>query len=55
MKTIMLISALCLLSACASPKSYESKIFPKGKWQPVNPEYFGQTEAQRILQGRIPK
>ncbi len=54
MKIIMLLSILCL-SACTSPKSYESNIFPKGEWRAVNPEYFNKTEAQRILEGRIPK
>lgn len=54
MKSILIILAL-IITGC-SVKSYENEIFPKDvKWQPINPENFNKTEAQRIFEGSIGK
>lgn len=55
MKKLILILTISLLSGCSSMKTYESKVFPTGEWKPVNFEYFGKNEAQRILEGGLHK
>lgn len=51
----ILISILTfiLLIGCSSIETYESDVFPKGDWRPINPEYFGKAEAQRIFEGKL--
>ena len=44
------IGTMLLLTACSS-KTYEADTFPKGDWQPINPEDFNKSEAERILEG----
>ena len=45
MKHLRLFAVLCVvcgLSACTTTgKSYENKVFPTGKWQPVNQQQQG--------------
>lgn len=54
---IVLIILMLLTSACSSVKSYENESFPDSKavWNPINPENFSKTEAQRIYEGSIGK
>lgn len=41
-KTFSLVLTLFALSACTTTgKSYENKVFPTGKWQPVNQQQQG--------------
>lgn len=51
-REFILLSIFTLLVACSSNKTYESKVFPKGDWIPINPEYFGIEEAKRIQDGK---
>jgi hypothetical protein len=44
---------MIILSGCSSVKTYENEVFPQGEWKAVNPQYFGKTEAQRILEGKM--
>ena len=44
---------MMFLSGCSSVKTYENEVFPQGEWRAVNPQYFGKTEVQRILEGRM--
>ena len=51
MKHLLFMILGIQLCACSSVKEYESDVFPEGKWYPVNPEHFGKTEAQRLIEG----
>ena len=52
-KTMILGLLMVTLSGCSSVKTYENEVFPQGEWKAVNPQYFGKTEAQRILEGKM--
>lgn len=51
MKYLLFMMLSLQLCGCSSVKEYESDVFPEGKWYPVNPEHFGKTEAQRLIEG----
>ena len=44
---------MLILSGCSSVKTYENEVFPQNEWKAANPQYFGKTEAQRILEGKM--
>ncbi|WP_298048123.1 hypothetical protein [uncultured Cardiobacterium sp.] len=52
-KPMVLGLLMIILSGCSSVKTYENEVFPQGEWKAVNPQYFGKTEAQRILEGKM--
>lgn len=53
-KLVAFSLVLALLGACSStPKTYQNDVFPKGDdWKPINPEWFGVLEAQRMQLGK---
>ena len=52
-KPMILGLLMVTLSGCSSVKTYENVVFPQGEWKAAKPQYFGKTEAQRILEGKM--
>lgn len=51
-KFLVILMTSFVICGCSSTKTYENTTFPTGNWHPVNPEYFGQSDAQRITEGK---